>query len=76
MFTSCGWFFNELNRIEPRNCISNAAYAVFLVEKALGISLAQKYAKMLSSIESEDQKLTGGSIFLQACERFKQEKIN
>ncbi len=76
MFTSCGWFFNELNRIEPRNCISNAAYAVFLVEKALGISLAQKYAKMLSSIESEDQKLTGSSIFLQACERFKQEKIN
>jgi hypothetical protein len=76
MYTSCGWFFNEFDRIEPKNCITNAAYAIFLVENALGVSLARKYAEMLSSIESEDQKRIGQTVFLQAYERFQHEKIS
>jgi hypothetical protein len=74
MFTSCGWFFSEFDRIEPRNCITNAAYAIFLVEKALGISIAQNHAKLLSSIESEDQMVNGETIFNQAYSRFQREK--
>ena len=32
MFTSCGWFFDELNRIEPRNNIGYAAQVTVLLE--------------------------------------------
>ena len=34
MFTSCGWFFDDFNRIEPANNIAYAAKAVWLCMKA------------------------------------------
>lgn len=33
MFTSCGWFFDDFNRIEPRNNVKYAAQAVWLTQQ-------------------------------------------
>lgn len=36
MFTSCGWFFGDFERIEARNNLAYAAMAVYLLEKVTG----------------------------------------
>ena len=36
MFMSCGWFFDDLARIEPRNNLAYAAHAVVIMENITG----------------------------------------
>ncbi len=36
MFTSCGWFFGDFERIEARNNLAYAAMAVYLLEELTG----------------------------------------
>jgi len=71
MFASCGWFFNEFDRIEPRNSISNAAYAIYLIDKTLNTNLGQKYVSLLSRVKSEETGITGDIVFAQAYESYK-----
>jgi hypothetical protein len=40
MFTSCGWFFDDFDRIEPKNNIAYAAQAIALTHQATGVDLA------------------------------------
>ena len=40
MFTSCGWFFDDFDRIEPKNNVAYAAQAVRLTRVATGVNLA------------------------------------
>ena len=40
MFTSCGWFFDDFDRIEPRNNLAYAAQAIRLARLATGEDLA------------------------------------
>ncbi len=35
MFTSCGWFFDDFDRIEPRNNVKYAAQAICLTQQVL-----------------------------------------
>jgi alpha-amylase/alpha-mannosidase (GH57 family) len=44
MFTSCTWFFEDFDRIEPRNSVAYAAQAVRLAYLATGVDL-ESYAK-------------------------------
>jgi len=44
MYASCGWFFDDFDRIEPRNSVAYAAQAVRLVQVASGIDLARAIA--------------------------------
>ncbi len=39
MFTSCGWFFDTFDRIEPQNVVAYAAQAVLLARQATGVDL-------------------------------------
>ena len=39
MFTSCGWFFDDFDRIEPKNNVAYAAQAVRLARLATGVDL-------------------------------------
>ena len=41
MFTSCGWFFDDFDRIEPKNNVAYAAQAVRLARLATGVDLEQ-----------------------------------
>ena len=69
MFTSCGWFFDDFDRIEPRNNIAYAAQAVWLTELASGIDLSEQALKWLKPVKSWRSGLRGDQVF-----RFRLEK--
>lgn len=64
-FTSCGFFFEDLDRIEPRNGISFARRAISLYWQALGIDLQEKFLCDLQAAQSWRTSLTGADIYRQ-----------
>ena len=64
MFTSCGWFFDELNRIEPKNNIGYAAQATVLLEKASKEIFSETMASILKSVQSTRFDINGADIFM------------
>jgi alpha-amylase/alpha-mannosidase (GH57 family) len=63
MFTSCGWFFEDFDRIEPRNCVAYAAQAVRLARQATGVDLAPGTIKDLSQVISPSSGLSAAQVF-------------
>jgi alpha-amylase/alpha-mannosidase (GH57 family) len=63
MFTSCGWFFDEFNRIEPRNNIGYAAQAIYLIEKATKQPLFPAAVDILRDVISTRTYLTAVDVF-------------
>ncbi len=47
MFTSCGWFFEKLDRPEPRYVIAQAMRAIQLVQQATGTDLGPDFREAL-----------------------------
>ena len=70
MFTSCGWFFEDLDRIEPKNNLAYAAHAVWLVKKATSIDLSLELLPYLERVRSWRSGLTAANVFIQALSRF------
>lgn len=64
-FTSCGFFFENLDRIEPRNNIAFARRAISLVWQALGIDLQPDFVSDLQAVKSSRDPLTGADIYQQ-----------
>lgn len=52
MFTSCGWFFEDFDRIEPRNNVSYAAQAVWLTFLATGVDFSDQAVALLGRVKS------------------------
>jgi alpha-amylase/alpha-mannosidase (GH57 family) len=71
MFASCGWFFDDFGRIEPKNCLAYAAQSVILVEQATGINLAKPIKKILRHVISHRTGQRGDDIFRQHCQKAK-----
>jgi alpha-amylase/alpha-mannosidase (GH57 family) len=69
MFTSCGWFFDDFDRIEPRNNVAYAAQAVLLTEKAMEVDLTQQSLAALSKVRSWRTNLTADEIFRRHLQR-------
>lgn len=69
MFTSCGWFFEDFSRIEPRNNLAYAAQAVWLTKLATGIDLAPWIQEDLKFVVSNCTLLRGDIVFQQQLER-------
>lgn len=69
MFTSCGWFFDELNRIEPRNNIGYAAQVTVLLEQASHRELADEMASKLKDVKSTRYNVNGYDVFMEYYER-------
>lgn len=63
MFTSCGWFYNSLDRIEPRNNIAYAAQAVWLTRQATGSNLQPKAMALLNKVIDDRSGLRGDVLF-------------
>jgi hypothetical protein len=63
MFTSCGWFFEDFDRIEPRNNLAYAAQAVRLVRIATGDDLASQFAADLQQVISPRTGLHADQVF-------------
>ena len=69
MFTSCGWFFDDFDRIEPRNNVAYAAQAAWLVEKAVGTSLTTLATHALHPVTSRRTGLRADEVFLRHLQR-------
>jgi len=69
MFTSCGWFFEDFNRIEPKNNVAYAAQAVRLARLATGVDLEQFVAADLRRVKSERTSLRADQVFCQHIRR-------
>lgn len=63
MFTSCAWFFDDFDRIEPRNAVAYAAQAVEHTRRATGVDLAPETAADLARVESRRTGLTADRVF-------------
>jgi hypothetical protein len=70
MFTSCGWFFDSIDRIEPRNNISYAAHAVWLMEQAGAFNLPYAFNSLMGKAASKKTGLSGKDWFLAGISRY------
>lgn len=70
MFTSCGWFFDDLLRIEPRNNIIYAAHAAYLMHSVTGVDYSKLVVNVLRNIVDEKNQQTAADLFLSAYRRF------
>ncbi len=64
-FTSCGFFFEELSRIEPRNDIAFARRAISLTWQALGVDLQRDFLGDLERAKSWRTGVTGVDLYRQ-----------
>jgi hypothetical protein len=69
IFTSCGWFFEDFDRIEPKNVIAYAAQAVRLVHLATGDDLSPQTVSDLKHVISPSTGLTADQVFIQHLSR-------
>lgn len=61
MFTSCGWFFDEISRIEPVQIMRYAARAIELAQELFGIDLEPPFLKLLAEAPSNVPELQDGA---------------
>lgn len=52
MYTSCGWFFDEISRVEPVQILQYANRAIQLAERECGLSLEADFVAKLREAES------------------------
>jgi len=69
MFTSCGWFFEDFDRIEPRNNVAYAAQAVWLTYLATGTSIEEKAVEWLKPVKSWHSGLSADAVFRHYIQR-------
>ena len=69
IFTSCGWFFEDFDRIEPKNVIAYAAQAVRLARLATGDDLSPQTASDLKHVISPRSGLRADQVFNQQLSR-------
>jgi alpha-amylase/alpha-mannosidase (GH57 family) len=74
MYTSCGWFFEDFNRIEPKNNLAYAAQAVALTQQATGIDLSKNTIDDFKHVVSPSSGLRGDEVFGAHLERLDHEK--
>lgn len=70
MYTSCGWFFDDLDRIEPRNNIRYAAHALVLTESVSDEPIIPKMLPQLGKIQGPRNPFSAEEVFNQAVRRF------
>ncbi len=63
MFTSCGFFFEDFDRIEPQNNLAYAAQAVALARRAAGVDLSSLLTTDLQRVHSARSGLRGDRVF-------------
>jgi alpha-amylase/alpha-mannosidase (GH57 family) len=60
MFTSCGWFFDYADGIEPVQILRYAARAIELHKQVLGEDLEEEFLNKISTISSLNPKISSG----------------
>jgi alpha-amylase/alpha-mannosidase (GH57 family) len=62
IFTSCGWYFDDFSRLEPRNNVAYAAQAIRLTSMATGINLENQLKADLRYVSSYRSNLRGDKV--------------
>jgi hypothetical protein len=62
-YTSCGWYFEDVSRIETRNNIGYASMAIEQVRLATGVDLAPDFRHDLAAAKSWITDETGMDIY-------------
>jgi hypothetical protein len=65
MYTSCGFFFEDLDRIEPRNDIAFARKAISLMWQAARLDLETEFLRDLAEARSWRTGLSGAELYRQ-----------
>jgi hypothetical protein len=76
MFTSCGWFFEDFDRIEPRIVVVSAAQAIWWLRQASGVDLIQPAKERLAEVRSWRSSLRGDQVFMNHIERLRYEQLS
>ncbi|HAL17809.1 MAG TPA: glycoside hydrolase [Anaerolineaceae bacterium] len=71
MFTSCGWFFDDFDRIEPRNVVTYAAQAVWWTKMAAGADLISEAQALFAKTKSWRSGLRADTVFAAHIERLR-----
>lgn len=61
MFTSCGWFFEEISRPEGTQILRYAARALELAEEVTGVHLEKEFVQRLAKIPSNVEQFGNGA---------------
>ena len=69
MFTSCGWFYDDFDRIEPRNNLAYAAQAVRMTRIATGDDLSIPVIEDLKKVISPRTGIRADTIFSNYLQR-------
>ena len=69
MFTSCGWVFDDYDRIEPKNNTAYAAQAVWLTRMATGVDLTELAGEQLENVVSWRTGVHADSVFMRHLQR-------
>ena len=75
MYMSCGWFFEDFGRIEPRNNVAYAAQAVNLMRMATGKDLTAQLIADLRYVSSQSTGLRGDTVFRNYLQRATTEQL-
>ncbi len=63
IFTSCGFYFDDFSRLEPRNNVAYAAQAVRLTSLATGVDISAALKADLHYVTSQRSSLRGDKVF-------------
>jgi len=69
MFTSCGWFFDDFDRIEPRNNVAYAAQAISRAERIIGKTFINEIMPSFTTIRSSRTGITGDQVLMQTYQQ-------
>jgi alpha-amylase/alpha-mannosidase (GH57 family) len=61
MFNSCGWFWDEISRIETAQIMRYAARAIQLAYQSSGIDLEPEFLRLIEAAPSNDPQLKNGA---------------
>ncbi|MDP8213395.1 MAG: DUF3536 domain-containing protein [Candidatus Zapsychrus exili] len=67
MYTSCGWFFDDVSGIETVQIIQYAARVIQLTKEVSGIDLEEKFVKMLQKVPGNHPEYLNGAIVYEKC---------
>ena len=70
MFTSCGWFFDALDRIEPQNNIRFAANSAALMQRITGKEYGEMILPLLREAVSMNTGRSAADDFVSAYQQF------
>ncbi len=63
MYTSCAWFFEDIDRIEPKNALAAAAIIFRLLHRRLPADLRQRFEQTLTQARSQQTGLDGSQLY-------------